>query len=688
MGTAGYMSPEQASGLPVDARTDIWALGCVLFEMLTGKHPFRGATSIETIASVIKADPDWAALATQPPPLRSLVRRCLQKDVKQRLHHMADVRIALDEALAAPQSSELTPPSRATTRWWMVVAAAIVAAALGAIAAVQFRPAPVTPAPPVVRFRIAPPRDQPFDGRPSGGNLAISPTGRTFIYHATVGDSVQLIRRDLDSLAATPIPGTERAQMPTFSPDGQQLAFYAGGAIRTLPLAGGTPVVVCDWPGLSPFLTWLDSGEIVIGSPLELLTVPEKGGVPKRLLAADPSKGEGGFFAISRLPGGGVLVGILAAPGGRTRARLAALAHGATAAKVLVEGSTVGTFAAGHLLYGLSGKTYAAPFDPARLEITGEPTILEDTPQNQLAVAQDGTYVALAAGGANTNTQFGTRLGWLTREGHPDRVVAGDVSIARHVRVSPDGTRLAAITGGLNFGTLWIYDLIGSSQPIKITFRGGANFPTWRPDGRSLTFELLSGGNLGLYSVAADGSQLEPERLLEQYPAIPEDWRPDGSVLLYQGLTARSGADLMMLDRGGQVRPWLQTPFNESEARFSPDGRWVAYASDQTGRSEIWIRPFDSAAPLVRVSSDGGHEPRWSKDGRQLFFQAADKMRVVSPRVLFESVLIPYNTFYRRSYDVAPDGRFIAAQMTETPPLGEMVVVLNALPASRGKAGK
>jgi Tol biopolymer transport system component len=690
VGTVRYMSPEQAAGLPVDTRTDIWAFGCVLYEMLAGQQPFQGRTNMETLASVIKGEPDWTGLARIPPGIARVVRRCLQKDLRQRFQHIVDVRLALDDALSMADA-DATPASMAPRKPWAlaaIVAAAAVAA--GAGGTFLLRPAPRAEAG-VVRFEIAPPATQPFDGRPPGLNFAISPAGSTVVYHATVGDDVQLVRRDLDSVQGTPIPGTARAQSPTFSPDGRQLAFYADGAIRTVPVTGGSPIVVCEWPGLAPFLAWLDTGDIGIAAPRELLKVPATGGVPRTLVTASAVNDEGGFFGISGLPGGGLLTLIVPAPGGRSRVRLGALAPGASALKIIIDDGSSAGYGKGHLLLTRQGKFIGMPFNPERLEVTGQPIVLENDPQHQFAVAQNGAYITVAEDPGDTDNPAGARLEWLTGDESRGHLLARDLQNARHPRVSPDGTRLAVVTGGLNYGSIWIYDLVRPSQPIKITFRGGAGFPVWRPDGRAVTFTLAGPDlALGLYSVASDGSQLEPTKVLDQYPVTPEDFRADGSALLYAAVSARSGSDLLLLDTAtGRTRPWLQTPFNEGEARFSPDGRLVAYVSDQTGRSEIWLRSFEGAASLVRVSSDGGHEPRWSPDGRRIYFQhggdllvaavePSPTLRVATAHVV-ESGLIPFNTYFRRSYDVAPDGRVVATRMTATPSSGKLIVVLHAL---------
>jgi serine/threonine-protein kinase len=693
VGTPAYMSPEQATGQPVDHRTDIWAFGCVLYEMLSGRQPFKSGSSIETLAAVITADPDWTAIASAPPSLQALVRRCLQKDVRPRVHHIADVRMWLDESAGTsrPTATTASSVSRRRRLWPVLVPAVVVAATAGGIVARAVLRGRAGGPLNVVRFEITPPASQPFTGRPSGANIAISPDGSTIVYNAIVGDTFQLVRRKLDDVVATPVAGTERAQNVAFSPDGQHLAFYSGAAIRTVPIGGGTPAVVCELDGMVPFLAWLDTGDIVFSQKIKgrgLMRVPAKGGTPAFLLDPDPARGEMDFFGLIALPGGRIGTGVIPPPGERWRRRLAILVPGASELKSVMEDISLARYAAGQLIYRKDAVLSSAPFSLDRLEFTGDARVLETVKSmNQLFVASNGTYVYLSTDSSAT-TRVPAAL--LRADGRPERIVVNDTAMGRHVRISPDGGRAAVTTAGLNFGEIWVYDLRGSAQPVKLTFRPAANYPVWTPDGRGIVFQSTAPGPSGLFSVAADGSVTEPKTLLAGVDAIPEDWSPNGSALLYQTTTAKTGADLFAFDRAsGASRPWLQTPFNEAEARFSPDGTLVAYMSDQSGRSEIWLRPFGAGDAAVRVSSEGGHEPHWSADGRQLFFQSAGRMaaavierspglRPLTPRAVFEGGFVPYNTTWRRTYGVMPDGRFLVLQLLPAP-RQSFVVVMHAL---------
>jgi len=685
LGTAAYMSPEQAAGLDVDARADTWAFGCILFEMLAGRRPFDGKSTAETMAAVLKDEPDWVAIGSAPPHVQALVRRCMDKNISRRLHSIDDARLWLDDAVAAPAMA--APKSRLG---WIAIAAVAAAVVAGFSVWLMLGRSRVADAP-VLRLQITPPPDLPLTGRPTSSNFAISPDGRTLIYHAITGDSFQLFRRNLDSLDVAPIAGTDRAQSPSFSPDGSQIAFFSRGAIRTVPVTGGTPVIVCEIGGIAPFIAWSDSGDIwftQFGQGL-LKRVPAGGGEPTTVVTLDVEK-DGNFFVLSAAPGGGVLSTIMPGPGANRRSRVVSITRDANVVTTLVEDAGGGLFADGHLLFTQQDELRAVPFDPRQMAIAGTVRTLERPRPNQLAAAWNGTIVYLRSGVEAPPQGF--RMVVLSQGGKVERTIVDHLPIARHIRLSPDGQRAALTTGPLNYGEIWIHHLQGAAQPIKLTVRG-SNYPVWSPSSGHVVFLRTAQTGFGLLTVAADGSALEPTPLLAGDETIPEDWSKDGTRLLYQATRARTGTDLMVLDRAsGNSRPWLQTPFNEAEARVSPDGKWVTYVSDQTGKAEVWIRPFEGSAAPLRVSANGGHEPRWSPDGKAVFFVNAVQMLKADvalapsltaspPRLLFEGGFFPYNTTARRPYDVLPDGRILAVQSDEVENRQSLVVLLNALKA-------
>jgi eukaryotic-like serine/threonine-protein kinase len=685
LGTAAYMSPEQAAGLDVDARADIWAFGCILFEMLAGRRPFDGKSTAETLAAVLKDEPDWPAISSAPPHVQALVRRCMDKNISRRLHSVDDARLWLDDAIEAPAMAA----PRAQRRW--IAIAALAAAVVTGSAMWLMLGRPQVADAPVLRLQFTPPPDLQLTGRPISSNFAISPDGRTLIYHAITGDSFQLFRRNLDSLDVAPIAGTDRALSPSFSPDGSQIAFFSRGAIRTVPVTGGTPVIVCEVGGVAPFIAWSDSGDIWFtqfgqGS---LNRVPAGGGKPTTVVTLDVEK-DGNFFVLSAAPGGGVLSTITPGPDANRRSRVVLVTRDSNAVTTLVEDAGGGLFADGHLLFTQQDELRAVPFDPRRRAITGTVRTIERPRPNQIVTARNGTIVYLRSGVEASRQGF--RMVVLSQSGKVERTIVDHLRIARHIRLSPDGRRAALTTGPLNSGEIWIHDLQGAAQPIKLVIRG-SNYPVWSPSSGNVVFLRAAPTGFGLLTVAADGSALEPTPLLAGDETIPEDWSKDGTRLLYQATTARTGTDLMMLDRAsGNRQSWLQTPFNEAEARVSPDGKWVTYVSDQTGMAEVWIRPFEGSTAPLRVSANGGHEPRWSPDGKAVFFVNGPQMlkadvtlapapTASQPRVLFEGGFYPYNSTARRPYEVMPDGRILAVQSDELENYQSLVVVLNALKA-------
>jgi Tol biopolymer transport system component len=682
MGTAAYMSPEQAAGLDVDAQADIWAFGCILFEMLAGRRPFDGNSTADTIAAVLRDDPHWPAISSAPPHVQALVRRCMDKDISRRLHSIDDARLWLDDAVAAPAAA--APRSQ---RLWIAIAAGIAAAITGVASWLMFgRPQPVTAE--VLRLQITAPPDMPLTGRVSGGNFAISPDGRTLIYHALTGDSFQLFRRNIDSLEVAPIAGTDRAQFPVFSPDGTQIAFFSRGAIRTVPVSGGTPVLVCEVQGVAPFMTW-SGGDIWFSQLGHLSRVPAGGGEPATAVVLDAQK-EGGFFTLTPAPGGGIFAGILPTRDANRRSRVVTIGRENNAVTTLLEDSVIAQYADGHLYFSQQDELRAVPFDPGRLAIVGEVRTIERFRPNQFSVASNGTIVYLHFGVQSTPEGF--RMVVLSQSGKVERTVADHLPLARHVRLSPDGRRTALTRGAPNFGQVWIYDLQGAAQPIRLASQ--ANYPVWSPSSGDVVFQGPPPRvNFGLFTIASDGGALEPTALLTGNDFIPEDWSKDGTRLLYQATRAQTGTDLMVLDRSsGNRQPWLQTPYNEAEARISPDGKWVTYVSDQTGKAEVWIRQLEGATAPVRVSANGGHEPRWSSDGSAVFFVNGTEMlktdvtltpspAASQPRVLFKGGFFPYNSTFRRTYDVMPDGRIVAVQSDDIENNQSLVVVLNALKA-------
>ncbi len=699
LGTAAYMAPEQAKGRAADKRSDIWACGCVLFEMLTGKRPFDGDDATDLIAAIVRGEPDWAALRSDvPASIRALIRRCLEKDRKRRIADIAVVQFLLNEQ--ADIAAETPALARSPARRGRMLAASLAGVVLGAAVAtlvVRFltypEPARVT------RFEIVASQAAPF-ASPAGVNVMISPDGSAIVYAAQPGGTDQLLLRRTNEVEAKPIPGTERATNPFFSPDGSRIGFVSGGQLKTIALGGGPPAVVCEVTGQVQGATWAADAIVFGQAGSGLFRVPAVGGRPESLAAPDVKKGESDYRWPEALPGGHAILYTIYGSGGVRQARIAARRLDGTDAKILVEGGNNAHYVpGGHLVYAtVPSSLMAVPFDLGRLEVTGAPVPVQEgvvakgNGAANFSIAGDGTLVYLRGGG--TVFQTGRGFQWVGRDGKPLGPVATQVEGPRYPRLSPDGRRLAVTLGPSNQGNIWVIDVTGATQPLELTFKGHNVVPLWRPDGKYLVFTSDRSGQRNLFGIPADGSVLEPDRLsVSDYEQAPAAWSPDGQWVLFQQITPKTRTDLLLLGTGSEKkpRPWLQTEFDEDEASFSPDGRWVSYVSDQTGRAEVWVRPFPGPGAPIRMSAEGGHEPVWSRNGAELFYQSGRKLitaevasrepelRFKPLRVLFEGGFVPYDPNVPRTYDVAPDGRFLMIQEDQRPSSASLVVVQNWL---------
>ena len=698
LGTAAYMSPEQAKGRPADKRSDVWAFGCVLYEMLAGRRAFEGDDMSDTMAAVLRGEPDWAALPpTTPRRVQRLLRLCLQKDLKQRVPDIAIARFEIDEALKSPGEDGEVAGAGRTRRWRAIAAAAVVlAAACAATAAAVWdstRPAP----PRVTRFDIAPALTAPFTVGPAGVNLVVSPDGSQIAYHVR-GGGLEL--RRFDRLESQRIPGTEEAQHPAFSPDGRSLVFVKDRKLHRLALDTTTSVALCDVFNVAG-TSWLTGDAIVFaqtGAQGGLYRVSATGGQPERIAAPDAGKGERDYAWPHALPDGqAVLFTISRAGVPPSRAHIAIRALESGEQKVLIEaGSYPRYVSTGHLLYTQAGTLMAIRFDAARREVAGASVTVQEgivTKGDGVAnygVARDGTLVYVPGSAVS----YVSRFVWRDRNGKAvDAASGGELEFPRYPRVSPDGRRLAATLGPSNEGNIWVFDIAGAGQPLKLTFDAHNTHPTWMPDGTRLVFDSSrDAAQRNLYWLPADGSVLEPERVVtSNSDKGPQSWSPDGQWLMFRDNSAQTGLDLWIVSLRGdkKPRPWLQTSFAEAESSFSPDGRWVAYVSDQPGQAEVWVRPFPGPGSPTRVSPNGGHDPVWSRNGSELYYQEDQKLmtaevastqpdlRFRTPRILFEGGFIPWEPNTPRTYDVAPDGRFLMIEQTPSYLTQRFAVVLN-----------
>jgi serine/threonine protein kinase len=580
LGTAAYMSPEQARGKAVDRRSDIWAFGCVLYELLTGKQAFRGETVTEILASILRGEPDWQALplATSA-QIRTLLKRCLQRDKALRLQAAGDVRIELQEALAAPAEEVTTTVRRDWNKRqvaiFIVLATALIA--LTGTATWVLKPAPVAPAP-VTRSVFSLPAGDSLQGDlPS---VALSPDGKYLVYAARRGTSQQLYLHSMDSFEARPIPDTEGGSSPFFSPDSQSIGFFADSQLKKVSINGGGSIAICPAPaGILASGTWGSDGNIIFQNVASggLWEVPAAGGTSKTVNTLQ--KGE----LTNRWPvfvGGARAVAFVAAD--RTQfvtAQLVLYELGSHLRQTLGSGTGPSYVPTGHLLYVQGGTLTAQPFELERMKLAGAPVpIVEGVfqPSNgasQYSVSQNGT-LAYVAGGLEFAQNL---LVWVDRKGQ-EQTVPMPPHHYRSPRVSPDGKYIAVVLDDQG-GQVWIYD-ISRNTLTRLTFEsGGSSNVVWTPDGKRVIFN--SGVPLNLYSQPADGSGKAERLTASDNVLVPSSVAPDGQAIAYFALDPKTSWDVWSLrlsDR--QTQAFLRTPAYEGSAQFSPDGRWMAYVSD------------------------------------------------------------------------------------------------------------
>ncbi|HXV60902.1 MAG TPA: protein kinase [Vicinamibacteria bacterium] len=692
LGTASYMSPEQARGKAVDARTDVWAFGCVLWEALTGRKTFDGDTATDIIAAVVKLEPDWNALpADTPASVRKVLKRCLQKDPVQRFHSIADARLELEEA----PTVVTTAPMATATR--LPLALAFVAGAL-LTAVVWWGTRRALPPAEPVRLTLSIPGSDAV--RYPQVAPVISPDGRHVVYAASRGPArPQLFLRSLDRFGATPIPGTEGVDAsPFFSPDAEWLAFFADGRLMKLPLAGGVPVTLTQIPGFAGG-AWGDDGTIVLGtSEGSLLRLPDSGGATELLLDAGPDDLKSSPFL---LRGSREVLFSSYAETGRN-IEVARLDTGER--RTLVKGGIsinphyVDT---GHIVYQARTSLVALPFDVGRLEALGPAVPVLDgirltgLDRGQFSVSRDGTLLTVPL--TSLSLPNG-RLVWVDREGKVEPLGDDRRAFVPHPRLSPDGRRVAVGIGDFSGGAsdVWLLD-VGRESLSRITFDEGAFSlrPFWSRDGATLFFSSNRNGPLfHLFSQNADGSG-EPAMLDEGPYRILTSVSSDGNVAIFRQQSDIAGVNrnvgMFRLDEDDEPVLLLDSPYNEHSGTLSPDDRFLAYVSDESGREEIYVRGFPDLGQRTPISTDGGTEPLWSRDGKELFYRNGDRMMAVpvlssSPTLdVGRPVLLFQGRFQSgdfggnpgTNYDVAPDGRFLMIQEEGASAETSFQIVLN-----------
>ena len=702
LGTPAYMSPEQARGKPVDKRTDIWAFGCVLYELLAGRQAFRGDTLTDTLAAILEREPDWQSLpATVPPSIRALLRRCLQKDLNRRARDAGDMRIEIEETLASPSTGPAIAVP-AAKRWTQALlwglTSSIAVATLAGVAVWKLKPQPHV-AHPVTRMAMALPPSERRLGIDSGHPMvALSPDGDRLVGVARRGGTTQLYIRELDQFEFRPMPGTEDSVSPFFSPDSHWIGFFARGQIKKVSVSGGTPQIVCDAAlGGGSGASWGPNDTILFSSTQPagrsaLYRVSASGGKPQVLAAPDPQKGETDYVWPELLPNGKeVLFSVLHSGGGADDAQLVVQSLVTGERRVLIEGGTQPRYVpTGHLVYLRGGTLMAAPFDLERSEMTGTPVPIVEGIMYSVSGAAQFSFSDLGSLVYISGGLFGdslSSLAWVDRKGTA-QPLAAPPRFYTFPRLSPDGQKIAVkITAAKS--DIWVYDLTRQTL-TRLTSEVNHDWPIWTPDGKRVTFTSNRGGHLNIFWKLADGSGAEERLTTSENQQSPRSWSPDGQTLVFTETSPATGDDIWVLRPEGDRKPhpFLQTSFREGHCRLSPDGRWLAYMSDESGQYEIYVQPFPGPGGRSQISTEGGTEPVWNRNGRELFYRHGDKMTAVDittqptltigkPHVLFEKA-----EYVRVSdtpnYDVSLDGQhFLMVQASEQQSAWQLNVVLN-----------
>jgi Tol biopolymer transport system component len=689
LGTAGYMSPEQAKGKAVDKRADIWAFGVVLYEMVTGRRLFEGDTQQETLAAVIKDEPDLARL---PPQVQPLLRQCLAKDPKRRLRDIGDAVLLLDETPRAKTASS-------RLGWLWPAATGVLGIAVAVAVWAPWRTPPVLE---VTRFHVALPEQGEF-----AGSLRLSPDGRKLAFAAAGQDRRRrLWIRDMNSLIAAPLPGSEImgpfGGAMSWSPDSESIVFTDENRVMKVDVSGGNPpLTIARLPTIVGESSWSSEGVILIGGIGQgpIWRVPEGGGEPTAVTALASSEIAHGFpsflpdgrcFLYARLrssvPALGIYVGSLdVRPEDQSSVQLLASESQAFYVPAPSGGS-------GRLLFTREGRLLAQPFDVNRPVLAGEavmvaPSIGTLGARALFTVSDSGTLAYRSGSSYHFN--------WFDRKGVASDSVT-EATTASFARISPDGTRVAFDrlddAGSVD---VWLTD-VSRAVTTRLTVDPARDeFPIWSPDGSRLLFRSNRGGTFDLYERATDGTSDDRLVLHTALEKWPDDWSRDGRYVIYEERSAETRDDLWLLPMDGDRTPTVlvRSPFTETFGQFSPDGRWIAYQSDQSGRDEVYVRPFvppgtNAAGAVYQVSRDGGERPLWRRDGKELIYIGANRMITAvdvtanpristgTPRPLFQMPATSIVGFTR--LEMHPDGqRFLIRAPLSDDARAPIAIVMN-----------
>ena len=708
LGTAAYMSPEQARGRPADRRSDVWAFGCVLYEMLAGKRAFDGDEVADIIAAIVRGEPDWDELPPSVgPAVREVLKRCLLKDRQARIPEMSVVRFFMADAERQPSAAIGASRNGSRRRTARLVAVGGLVAGISSVATWLLVRAPIVPAG-TARFAVL---TSPAQAVGIGGPdraVVVAGDGRHIVSlnGGALGEGGQLLVRAIDQLEAVPLRGLENVRAPFVSADGRWIGFFATGELKKVPMAGGPPITICRVTGGIRGSTWGPDGTIIFATNdpnTGLFSVPASGGEPKLLTKPDSGQGELDHFFPEILPDGRSVLFNVTKAGGLDSAEIAVLDLKTGRRKTVILGGTSPAYVhlptrsaqAGYILYASSGALRAVAFDLARLEPTSDPTVVVDQVQveatgaAQFSVSRDGTLVYTSGAGAGFEARS---LVWVDRHGREQPITVAPRAYL-HPRISPDGSRIAVAIADQG-QDIWILDPVRPAL-TRLTFGSAVEqYPIWTPDGRRVVFRSDRSGLPHVFWQAADNTgTIEQLTFATQSLVIPHALTPDGNTLIV-GIGSHIGIE--RLDNRQKITTIAEAQGSQGNAAISPDGHWLAYNSTESGPPQIYVRPFPNVdAGRWQISTSGGFKPIWARNGQEVFyFGLAPESALMAvpvrtngtftfgnPSKLFDGR--PYFTAPRdRTYDVSPDGqKFLLIKAVQTAEANSMppqsVLILN-----------
>lgn len=685
VGTVGYMAPEQVRGLAADQRSDIFSFGAVLYEMLTGRTAFGRGTAAETMSAVLTHDPleSPAGDAALPPGAERILRHCLEKSADDRFQSAQDLAFHLE---SIPAVLEARPPARRLSpikvSFFILCGLAVVGLIIGA----ALRLAPQRAPGGVARFTLELPAGVEFRD-----TLALSPDGKTVVYAARDGAGDRLYKRSIDMLESKPIRGSDGGTFPFFSPDGAAVGFSVERALKWLPLEGGVAAAIAERTagGGGGAATWLPDGTIVFAAEGRgLLAVGASGGPVRQLTSIDSGQGELEHLWPIALPGGRA-VSFTVHYGARDTQRVHAVSLDSGARTILVEGNGARFLPSGHIVFQRLGSLWAARFDPTRLALTSPPAAVLDN----VGIANDWSPIVSASESGSLAYATGAQpypprtFVWVDRTGREQRI---DVPTRSWFwpQVSPDGKRLGFHDMNPVNMDIWLYDLEQAAL-VRMTFDPRQDgYPLWSPDGKQIAFWSRQHGDAAnLYVRSADLTGTNRRLTTSPNYQLPFSWAAGGTELVFQENSRESGLNIGLVAMDGTKAPkmLIETPADEGYPAVSPDGRWIAYQSNLSGRPEVHVQPFPDLGGRWQVSTQGGTAPLWHPNGRELFYRIDRAMMSVpleaggssfkygSPRKLFEGSYVT-DDVYGRNFTLAPDGRFL--MMKEDPARPPQIVVI------------